>query len=316
MEGLGPSTVVPAFKPRVSPEDFESPSLRLLNSSLPKPTSSSLNVTHLQDDDIFYIDGILTEMECRYLIESIDQCPHLSFWSQKGRQHEETRAYRNVDTVEVEYHRLANAITERLKLCLKLTLLQLDDSEGRDLVGCWRYSSLNHDCLFSRYPSFGSFAPHTDGKAVEHFDRRSFYSVIIYLNTIPVGYGGGTRFYTSASVVNQLEPMTYQGHSLWTGRPSMALHEVLPVAGRMLIFKQHLVHEGVPPAESYQKYIIRSDLMYDRDPPLLKTPTDQEAYRLYQQAEQLSELGDTGESIMLFRKAIKMSPTLAEILGQ
>ena len=314
MEVPGPSTVVPAFKAKVTPEDFESLSLRQLNFSLFDSTSS-LSITRTQDDEVFYIDGILTEEECKFLRESIDLSPHLSFWSHKGREHDETRAYRNVDTVEVEYHRLANALTDRLKHCLQLASLQVDDSEGRDLVGCWNYSSLNHDCLFSRYPSFGSFAPHTDGKAIHHFDRRSFYSVIIYLNTIPEGCGGGTRFYSNTSVVNQLEPAMYQGHNLWTGKQSMVLHEILPVAGRMLFFKQHLVHEGIPPAENYQKYIIRSDLMYDRDPPLLKTTVDQEAYKLYMYAEQISEQGRTDESIALFRRAIRMSPILAEILG-
>ena len=315
MEGLGPSTVVPDFKPKVSQEEFESTSLSDHDFSCFNSTVSP-EVTHIQGDDVLYIDGILTEMECRFLIESIDKSPHLSFWSHKGREDDETRAYRNVDTMEVEYHRLADSISERLRHCLSLPPLEIDASEGRDLIGTWAYSSLNHDCLLSRYPPYGSFAPHTDGKAVHHFDRRSFYSVVIFLNTIPQGYGGGTRFYSHMNAIDQLERVRHQDHSIWTGTSTLILHEVVPRVGRMLIFKQHLVHEGVPPLESYQKYIIRSDLMYDRNPALLKTKVDQEAYQIYQRAEQLSEIGDTNESIVLFRKALKMSPTLAEILGQ
>ena len=88
-----------------------------------------------------------------------------------------------------------------------------------------------------------------------------------------------------------------------------------PVCGRMLIFDQSLVHEGVPPLAPYSKFIIRSDVMFQRSPAICDSPIDKEAYRIFKQAEQLAEAGNIEESIPQFRRAVKLSPTLAAIMG-
>lgn len=312
MATLGPGNVVPDHKKCISFSEFESDILRSLQFA---KNTSPLSLTRF-DENIMFVDGILTETECTQLIASIDASPQLSFWSNKGREHEETRRYRNVDTVEVEYQRLTDALTVRLRSVLSLANDTVAEDDSRELAGEWEYSGLNHDCLFSRYPSGGSFAPHTDGSAIHTFDRRSFYSVIIYLNTLTEGCGGGTRFYSGVEALQRLQPRMYSEQQSWTSDPALVLTEVPPVAGRMLIFKQHLVHEGIPPIEGNRKYIIRSDLMYDRSPPVLSSPDDVRAYELYQEAEYLSETGKVDESIVLFRKALKMSFRLAEALGQ
>ena len=53
-----------------------------------------------------------------------------------------------------------------------------------------------------------------------------------------------------------------------------------------------------------------------RTPALLDSTQDKEAYKVYQEAENLGEAGEVDASIKLFRKAFKMSPGLARILGQ
>ena len=40
----------------------------------------------------------------------------------------------------------------------------------------------NDHLLFNKYVGKGHFSPHTDGATVESFNRRSFYSVLVYLN--------------------------------------------------------------------------------------------------------------------------------------
>ena len=63
------------------------------------------------------------------------------------------------------------------------------------------------------------------------------------------------------------------------------------------------------------KYIIRSDIMYERVPPILNSEKDKEAYTIFRQAEDLADSGDVDQSIVLFRRAFKMSPELAAMMG-
>lgn len=147
------------------------------------------------------------------------------------------------------------------------------------------------------------------------FNCRSFYSVIVYLNTIPLGEGGGTRFYLDGAV-EALHSNGDEGANKWTGKAELVTGLVDPVAGRLLAFEQSLVHEGVPPVAENCKYIIRSDVLYQRTPSVCDTPKDIEAYRLFREAEQLAEAGRVSESIPLFKKAVKLSPDMAEMMGQ
>lgn len=311
---VGPGNVVPDFKTRLSGAEFETNELAAHHFT---SSSTSIVKTVVAEDEIYYFDGVLSESECAMLTSAVDACPALSFWSAKGRNHEATRKYRNVDTVEVHYQRLSSALSDRLNAVLEVSSIVLNTDDGIDLAGEWRYSGVNHDCLFSRYPSGGSFAPHTDGSAVHGFDDRSFFSVILFLNTLPKTSGGGTRFYKNTQALHALTLSSPDEiDSVLTSDASLIEHEVFPVAGRLLIFRQHLVHEGVPPHKPHRKYIMRSDLMFTRTPGVLQSEADVEAYRIYQEAEQLSELGQVAESIVLFRRALRMSPTLARALGQ
>ena len=239
----------------------------------------------------FYVDNALSQDEGARLRSEIDGCDALSFWNEKGRENEEARMFRDADTIEVQSAALAVKMWRRVQSVLQLQPLHIPDNEDdddghrdprweRDLFGAWLPSALNPDMLFAKYPSFGSFAPHTDGRAVETFNCRSFYSVIVYLNTIPQPCGGGTRFYSFDAVQRLKSAASSSGSKIWTSDPNLVLAEVLPVAGRMLVFEQSLVHEGVPPVQPYTKYIIRSDVMFRRSPAICDSPQDVAAYAL------------------------------------
>lgn len=230
--------------------------------------------------------------------------------------------YRDADTIEVMSTTFAEKIWTRVaNLCDDKLKVKVEDDESdsnweRELVGHWIPSTLNHDLLFAKYPSGGAFAPHTDGRAIHDFNTRSFYSVILFLYTIPKGSGGGTRFYVS-DAVNQLKTsVNSDGKTHWSSDASLATAEVDAVAGRMLIFQQALVHEGVPPCCPHKKYIIRSDVMSCRSPAICASGTDREAYAVFRQAEDLAEAGQIDEAMPLFRRAFKMSPEMARIMGQ
>ena len=273
-------------------------------------------------DGVYYIDNALSGEECSKLCSVCDQHNDLTFWSPAGREDESIRRYRDADTIEVDGTTISTNIWNRVHQLVEKSLLTnvLDDESDlnweRELVGQWAPAALNHDLLFARYPSGGAFAPHTDGRAVHDFNMRSFYSVIVFLNTIPPGSGGGTRFYVNDAVQQLKSKVNEDGKVHWTTDPSLVTATVDAVAGRMLIFHQALVHEGVPPISPYLKYIIRSDVMMRREPPVCDSPQDREAYKLFKEAEDLAEAGDVDASMPLFRRAFKMSPEMARIMGQ
>lgn len=290
--------------------------------------SSKLNNIRLErvTNGVFYIDDVLSIEECNNLYQSVKNHQSLSFWSSQGRNNEEVRMFRDADTVEVINQNIADVIWSRVEnlLCEELSLTVEDDAADsnweRELVGSWRPLTLNHDFLFALYPLMGAFAPHTDGRAVHSFNCRSFYSVIVFLNTIPIEQGGGTRFYKSEAL-QHLEKISLNGVcEYWTcSNKSYVTAEVGAVAGRMLVFHQSLVHEGIPSVKEghhNEKCIIRSDIMSTRFPAICDSLSDVEAYRIFKLAEDLAEQGNVVDSVPLFRRAFKLSPEMARIMGQ
>jgi hypothetical protein len=154
-----------------------------------------------------------------------------------------------------------------------------------------------------------------DGFNIIDFNQRSMYTLIVYLNTCTDG--GQTRFYTDEA----RGKLVRDEHDRFTSAPELAVAAVEAVQGRALVFHHDLVHEGVPVGETPGaiKYIIRSDVMYERTPRLYDSPKDREAYTLYMKAQELSNADDDpdkiNESMLLFRRCFKMSPGLADVFG-
>ena len=70
----------------------------------------------------------------------------------------------------------------------------------------------------------------------------------------------------------------------------------------------------------HRKYIIRTDLMFTRTPRLLRTEKDHEAYEALLEARELEcKQGATKEelerAVAMYRKAIRLSPTIADTYG-
>ena len=295
-------------------------------------TDAKLKVTSELDGAVMYIDDLLSPEECKELCSLVDSSAELSFWSEAGRTNEKARAFRDADTLEVKSPVLVDAMWRRVQAALgskeRHICIEEDDQENpqweRELPGEWVPTTFNHDLLFAKYPSGGAFAPHTDGRAVHNFNRRSFDSVIMFLNDVPAGCGGGTRFYKNEALKElqlvsngggNLAANEGQGQGRWSASEEYISLEVQPRPGRVLVFDQTLVHEGVPPASPHLKYIIRSDIMYQRKVPLFDSPRDTEAYNMFKEAETVAEAGGVDESIKLFRTALKMSPGLATMMG-
>jgi hypothetical protein len=285
-------------------------------------SNSDIEVKELDAGIVMVIDDFLSRSECLKMTKLVDTHPSLSFWSEAGRDDDKARSFRDADTIEVLSESIASTLWARMNGVFdKFTISIEEESDGsndsvweRELPGDWMPVNFNHDLLWVKYPSGGAFSPHTDGKAIHDFNRRSFYSVIVFLNDVPTGQGGGTRFY-KREALQHLQSST-NGDGRWTASEEYKTHEVPPRAGRLLVFDQRLVHEGVPPQCPYVKHIIRSDIMYQRVHPVCDSPEDIEAYAMFREADVLAEEGDVEHSLVLFRRAVKRSPALAKFMGQ
>ncbi|KAK7242449.1 hypothetical protein SO694_00159056 [Aureococcus anophagefferens] len=267
------------------------------------------------------VDGVLTAGECARLVAALEASAEVSFWAEDAGD-PEPRKFRDADTVEVACPAVAAAAWERAAPCL---FPMLDSGFGAPAVagfeadgsppsvatrGLWAPAGFNDDFLLATYPAGGGsgFAPHSDGTTTRGLNCRSFYSVIVYLNEPPAG--GGTRFYRDAAAKTGL----VEAGGRWTGDAALALGDVAPRAGRALVFDQRLVHEGVPPVGD-RKHIVRSDVLFERTPPIFDAPKEREAFATYEAGVLLSEAGRHGDAVANFVRAAKLAPDLAAELG-
>jgi len=112
-------------------------------------------------------------------------------------------------------------------------LLQLKGLNGHD----WSAAGLNE---MVRYGLGGRFAPHCDSSFIRSAYERSWWTVNMYLNTVPVEAEGATIFLSKS-------------HNGIT---------VQPEEGAALVFFQpNLLHEGQP-LRAGEKWLLRTDVMF------------------------------------------------------
>jgi hypothetical protein len=258
---------------------------------------------------IRYVDCALSEKTCCLLRELIDASPMLSFWKGGIEKDQKALDFRNADTLEMNSMTFGNSLHKSLNSYYSDIEIYISEEDNFELAGTWHPITTNSDILFAKYPPGGHFAPHTDGNSILDFNTRSMFSIIIFLNSIPLEKGGGTRFYQE-DAVHHLERDT---KGRWTcNKETYCTREIEAVQGRMLLFHQSQVHEGIPCLDGYEKYILRSDVMFQRKLAICDSENDRQAYALYREGELLAEThGAVDESIKKMRKALKMSKNLA-----
>ena len=283
------------------------------------PDPSSVVVPSVSIDGALVVDGALSRGECDALVATVLASPELSFWSTDPG----AKRFRDARTLEARLPSVATTIWSRIKDHVQPWLderhlgqyLQRQDDALLDdeIIAQWRPGGVNDDLLFATYPAGGAFAPHTDGVTRRSLNRRSFYSIILYLND--VDEGGETRFYDAAV----LDRTILSDDDRWTADDNdthLVRGDVHPVAGRLLLFDQDLVHEGRPPRAPERKHIIRTDLLFDRHPPIFDSSQDRAAFDAYENACHHAGDGDHETARRLFEQCRKLSPGLAaRLLG-
>jgi hypothetical protein len=148
-------------------------------------------------------------------------------------------------------------------------------------------------------------APHYDGNFVRSTSERSMKTFMLYLNG---GFGGGSTNFIDEKQQLTKDPVT----GIFKADEANILLKVVPEPGMAIVFNHEILHEGEQLKDGV-KYIMRTDLMYDRQTAeQQKHPKEEEALLLLQLAETLESDGKAMEAAAAYRKAFRLWAPLAD----
>jgi prolyl 4-hydroxylase len=173
------------------------------------------------------IDGFFTAEECDAMIARMEREGIAPAPVTTHRGPVMRPDIRNNDRASFDDPALASSLFERVRRHVPEVL-----QASRRAVGC------NERFRAYRYEPGQYFAPHYDGCFRRSADEESLLTFLVYLNE---GFAGGATRFLDFGV------------------------SIAPKKGMALLFQHHLLHEGAV-LVSGTKYVLRSDVMYRRDP--------------------------------------------------
>lgn len=132
---------------------------------------------------------------------------------------------RNNDRSMMNDEKFARMIFDRARAKIPESIFGYKAKGLNELFRCYRYK-----------PGL-KFAPHTDGAYERNESERSFYTFLIYLNSVEKG--GATNFLVEPEI------------------------SIEPKPGLGIIFQHPITHEGAV-VEQGLKYVLRTDIMYKK----------------------------------------------------
>jgi len=159
---------------------------------------------------------------------------------------------------------------------------------------CWR---------ICKYEVAGHFAPHYDGPYIESSEKRSLKTLNMYLNG---GFEGGTTNFISDS-----QSLYKDESGKYRAEEDNVLFKIVPETGLALIFNHRILHEGEA-LRSGVKYLMRSDIMFERQSPPDIPDEEKKALEYLKLAEEAERTGDCHQSVEYYRKAMKLWPPLRD----
>jgi len=123
----------------------------------------------------------------------------------------------------------------------------------------WIPSSVNHKFRFIKGEAGYFMSDHYDESKIISINEKSFYSVLLYLNDDEDG-----------EIVFNDKNLKFQ-----------------PKAGRLIIFNQQLLHHSLPSTK--EKCFLHSEIFCQRTDTSSITETDEEAVKIYQDAQTLED---------------------------
>jgi len=264
--------------------------------------------------------NVLTARECEYLITEMTSHGDLErvSYRQEYRQNDrfvfDTKELSGLLWKRVEPIAKALAFAVDLEDPSKQRLLSAEKEEetsacpeelrvGYGHTGVWRPIGLNECLRFCRYNPGGFFRSHCDAMYKRSEEEMSFFTCMFYLDS---GFGGGaTRF---LRIDGNLTDKNY----LKLAEDDQVLASLQPEAGMCLLFFQPgLLHEGEDVKEG-SKHILRTDVMFRRDPGTgpQRTPQEEHAWKLLQEAQAAEASNECDKACQLYRRAFKLDPKL------
>ena len=261
--------------------------------------------------DAFVLGSILSNEECDNLINA-SETVGLSYWDETRKK---SRKIRECKTIECVLPEFTEAVWRRIENAFagyEFNSRKLNTELHHSHFGIWIPYGFNPHVLISRYDPGDHFSPHIDGSCDIDINNRSFFSVIFYLNEVKSG--GGTAFFDRT--VSQQELLRNRAASITTATSScipMTTHS--PKPGEALFFEHNLLHEGLQVENGSVKYIIRTDLMFERKEKIFQSPSDERALSMIKEAQRLESSGDTESSLRILMKIRHISPGVAEMFA-
>ena len=223
---------------------------------------------------------------------------------------------RDCTRTELLHPELADKMFERLRPHLE-SEVTVDGSESAHalglpasdpmLHGVWRPSRVNPMIRICRYPGDGRghFGPHQDSSFEVGPHERSLLTINGYLNALPEGAGGCTRF-----LIDDL-PVYKDARGRFTVEDeSSVLGRIRPdEPGMAAVFYHGLMHDseplrsGAPP-----KWIYRTEVIYTREPssvPAIRT--EAALAREIERAAERIERSDPTRSVRLYQLAQRLN---------
>lgn len=218
------------------------------------PTKNMIKHTPIggEEEDIIYIENLLSHKECDFLIEMTEKLgySYAEGFDKKVRSNQRRRTFDK---------QMSRIMFERLKPFLP---------ETKIIDGCiWKLDKFLDYWRYCKYDCNEHFSPHYDGSKMFLDYSMSIYTINIYLNSKNIDFkGGDTRFYMKCQQ-NAIENDSKESNHV--------TNIVSSQKGGALIFNhcnKGYLHDGQA-LTSGKKYIMRADLVYkciDKDVAKLK----------------------------------------------
>ena len=258
--------------------------------------------------DIYLVDNLLTQSQCASIISKAKKLD-LQYCCY-GEE-------RNNSRLVLFDEKFADFLWD-YNICEQLEK-HIGDAEihpfGFDAVrGKWELSGVNQAMRLNRYSGKKKefFGPHRDAPFCPNGDKRSLYTMLIYLND---DFGGGeTKFYAPKDPSIDTKGFTIKEEIEKHGNleDGFTSYTVSPKTGNALIFKQNLIHEGCKLAASDKyKFVIKTDIMVERVdkklgfcPPKHEFDDYQNCLHLFRQAQQHELTGSNQEANECYEKSL------------
>lgn len=230
-------------EPQVTPQDREievrtawGPLLREEPNVRVRPEESVEAAAYAAGATLLIVEKLFSSSECMRLIDAAEA---IGF----GKTNYPKQYRGNLRLITVDQS-LAETVWLRLRPLVPLSI----EFEGHT----WHACGLNECWRLAKYLPGDRFGKHCDAWFERNERECSFYTVNVYMNTVPREHGGATRFFDSNQQRGQEDPPTLS---------------VQPEAGLSVVFRQppgaDLLHDGEELREG-TKFLFRSDVMYRR----------------------------------------------------